>query len=455
MLNDVTVLEVGDRLSTGYAGKMLRDAGATVVRIEITAGSAPDSSNRDYMTFLHGGKHSVSPTSFRQLATEFPELTRRADAVICDDDDPDVLMLGRALRAQQPDLIVVSISDYGLNGAEPSTPATEFTLQAESGLTAVHATGDRPPVYTGVDLGEFAAGLNAAIGVVVGLLSIDAGAGPVDADISRYESLVSILQSPWVFSQHADHAPYAIPQAAVPGLEKAKDGWACVVSVTPQQWTAFKAMAEIPELDDPRFDQLANRLHLRAEITPHVRQFTQQYTVAELVEMGARCRVPIVPVTTSATVADLPPYTTRGTFVDHPNGFTQPRPAFRIDDETWTPGAQAEPGRAGTMTRRGASGPRGRPRRAPILAGHWPAYESSSWAASRRGRWPLEPSLTTGLMSSRSSRSPVLTSSASAAPWAAWPMLGSAVQASPRRTGANDRSRQTSRIRRGTRSSNG
>ena len=33
MLDDVTVLEVGDRLSTSFAGKMLRDAGATVVGV--------------------------------------------------------------------------------------------------------------------------------------------------------------------------------------------------------------------------------------------------------------------------------------------------------------------------------------------------------------------------------------------------------------------------------------
>lgn len=345
MLDDVTVLEVGDRVSTSFAGKMLRDAGATVVRIEVHERPELDTADRDFAAFLHGGKHSVLLRSVQGISSDVPGLVSRADAVVCDGNDPETLTALRALREHQPDLIVVSISDYGLNGAAPSVPATEFTLQAECGLTAVHTTGDQPPVYTGIDVGEYTAGLNAAIGVVGGLLATEAGARGVDADISQFESMVGTLQIPWVFSQHDHHSPYTYPQAAVPGIEKAKDGWACVVSVTPQQWIDFKAMANIPELDDLRFNELVDRQALTAEITPLIRSFTERYTVAELVEMGARARVPIVPVATSATVPELPPYTTRGTFVSHPDGFLQPRPAFRTDDDTWQIGMIAEPGR--------------------------------------------------------------------------------------------------------------
>ena len=205
-----------------------------------------DVADRDFATYLHGGKHSVRVDALDALATDLPGLVARADAVVCDDDDPDTVTVLRTLRAHQPDLVVVSISDYGLNGASPSTPASEFTLQAESGLTALHPTGDRPPVYAGIDVGEYSAGLNAAIGVVGGILASEAGAEAVDADVSRFEAMTSLLQLPWVFSQHDHHAAYILPQTAVPGIEKAKDGWVCVVSVTPQQWTDFKALAQVP-----------------------------------------------------------------------------------------------------------------------------------------------------------------------------------------------------------------
>ncbi|MDI9933692.1 CoA transferase [Rhodococcus sp. IEGM 1354] len=345
MLDDVTVLEVGDRISTGFAGKMLRDAGATVVRVEVNARPELDVAGRDFAAYLHGGKHSVRLNSLRDISSDLPGLVSRADAVVCDGNDPAVVRALRALREQQPDLVVVSISDYGLNGASPSVPANEFTLQAECGLTAVHPTGDRPPVYAGIDIGEYTAGIDAAVGVVGGLLASEAGATAVDADISQFESMVGVLQIPWLYGQHDHHAAYTWPQAAVPGIEKAKDGWACIVAVTPQQWIDFKALVDIPELEDPRFAELVDRQHLTREVTPLIRSFTAQHTVAELVEMGARARVPIVPVATSKTVPELPPYTSRGTFVSHRDGFLQPRPAFRIEGDAWQIGELAEQGR--------------------------------------------------------------------------------------------------------------
>jgi crotonobetainyl-CoA:carnitine CoA-transferase CaiB-like acyl-CoA transferase len=343
MLDDVLVIELGTCASTGYAGKMLRDVGATVVRVERRDAPAPQAGDVDYLTFLHGGKGSVAPTSWSGLAAEFPDLVARADAVIC--DHPQHVDLANQLRASRPDLVVVSISDYGTVRPGLTPPANEFTLQAESGLTAIHPTGSRPPVRAGVDLGEFCAGTNAAIGVVAGLLSVETGAERVDASVSRLESLIASLQFPWVFAQHDHHAPYTVPAAAVPGIEQAQDGWVCVVCVTPQQWTDFKIMAGIPQLDDPRYDQLVDRQDLTHELTPLIRQFTSRYTVQELMEMGAAARVPIVPVATSADVVNLPPYAERGSFVPHPDGFIQPRPAFHIDGANWAPGSRPEPGR--------------------------------------------------------------------------------------------------------------
>src|SRR5690242_6520272 len=109
MLDDVTVLEVGDRVSTSFAGKMLRDAGATVVRIEVHERPELDTADRDFAAFLHGGKHSVLLRSVQGISSDVPGLVSRADAVVCDGNDPETLTALRALREHQPDLIVVSI----------------------------------------------------------------------------------------------------------------------------------------------------------------------------------------------------------------------------------------------------------------------------------------------------------------------------------------------------------
>jgi crotonobetainyl-CoA:carnitine CoA-transferase CaiB-like acyl-CoA transferase len=341
VLSDITVLEFGGRVSTAFCGKLLTDAGATVVKLEPSTGDPLRLSEPAYAAFLHAGKRSVSVAEGGSVVDVVRGLAGQLDVIICDDDEAATVARFAALRDVNPSLVIVSMSDYGLDGSAAG-PATEFTLQAEAGVSIVHATDDRPPVVAGAELGELTAAAAAAVGVITAIMASEATDRPlgIDVDVSRYEGLLSILQYPWLSGQIEGHYPYLIPQAAVPGVELAKDGWVCVVGVTGPQWTDFKRMAGIPELDVPRYEALSDRVRLAAEVTPLIRRFTMQYTVDELVELGAKNRVPTVPVGTPETIAGLPPYASRGTYVTHPAGFVQPRSPFRYDGaDEWSPGA--------------------------------------------------------------------------------------------------------------------
>ncbi|MFJ9543773.1 CoA transferase [Streptomyces sp. NPDC101225] len=347
MLQDVTVVEVGSRVSTMYCGRLLADAGAAVIRIEprdAARAAEQEPGYAAYLRHLRQGKRVVrldeedlcEQAGVRAALTQaVPDLVEGAAVVVCDDDVPDFRTLISVLRRENPRLVAVTVSDYGLDGPLAGTPATEFTLQAEAGVTVLHPRGDQAPVATAVELGELTGGACAAVGAVTALLggeTAEAGETPaIDVDVSRFEALIGLLQFPWLFPQLTPHIGYPIPQNTVPGVERAKDGWACVVAITDPQWKAFKKMADVPELDDPRFDLYGDRLHLGAEITPLVRRFTERYTVAELTELGVLNRVPVVPLTDPDTVADLPPYAERETFVRHDEaGFVHPVPPFRI-----------------------------------------------------------------------------------------------------------------------------
>ncbi|WP_217575051.1 CoA transferase [Streptomyces sp. GbtcB7] len=340
MLGDITVVELGQRVSTAYCGKLLVDAGATVVKIEEQGGDPLRGSEPAYAAYLLAGKRSVTADSLASAAA----LGDRVDVVIRDSDEADAGRQVAAWRDRNPDLVVVTLSDYGLDGPAASTPATEFTLQAEAGITVLRPTGDRPPVATSVQLAELTSGVSAAMGTVMALLGCRAGAPGIDVDVSRFEALVSLLQYPWLFAQSENHYPYLIPQNAVPGIERAKDGWVCVVSVTEPQWNGFKEMAGVPGLADERFNAFSDRVKLGKEVTALVRSFTERHTIDELVELGAAHRVPIVPVGTPRTLAELVPYASRNTYVrneagaDSTGGFLQPRPPFRVDNEgDWVP----------------------------------------------------------------------------------------------------------------------
>lgn len=342
MLSDVTVLEIGSRVSTGYCGRLLHEIGATVVRLEPPGGDPLWSSEPDYAAYLHAGKLLEHPEPGSDAGAALARLAADADLIVCDDDSAEVLAEVGVLRAQRPDLVVVAISDYGLSGPASGTPANDFTLQAEGGISLLHPTGDLPPVAAGVELAEITSGAVAAMGAVTALLYAEASPAPLDkagagmtadVDVSRFESVITLLQYPWLMAQIPHSNQYPLPQSAVPGVERAKDGWVCAVAVTEPQWAAFKRMAGVRGLDDERFATLHSRIKNAADATALVRSFTMRHTVDELVEMGALHHVPVVPVAAPSALPTLAPYVSRGAYtVPAPGGGAiAPASPFRYD----------------------------------------------------------------------------------------------------------------------------
>jgi crotonobetainyl-CoA:carnitine CoA-transferase CaiB-like acyl-CoA transferase len=320
MLQDVVVLELGWRESIGWCGRMLSDLGAQVLR-QADGNASPEDLT---LSYLQAGKTPVTVGDALGVV----------DVVVTDGRDSVTAQLLESLCRCNPRLVTVSVTDYGLTGPLAATPASELTLQAEAGIVALHPTGKRPPVGMGIALAEQVSGYWAAAAAVMGLLAVEAGADGTSADVSRFESVVSVLQFPWLFPQLASqgHFPYPVPQMAVPGIEPCKDGWVCVVAVSPQQWARFKALAADPVLNDPRFDAVPERIRLVQELRPRIREFTARHTVAELVELGILHRIPIVPVTTPHTVAEFAPYAERLSVLNAVDGrYKYPRSPFRIE----------------------------------------------------------------------------------------------------------------------------
>ena len=347
MLGDVSIAEIGVSLSAAYCGRLLADAGAHVVRLE--AGPAPlASADPEYAAYLHSGKQlAVAADGMTQTLSR---LVSQVDVAVCDSGATFELLRELRLEKNQ-DLVVVCVSDYGLTGPNAGTKASELTLQTEAGLAVMHVSSSSPPFVTGLPMSQLSGGLQAAIGAVQGLLARDAGGKQIDVDVSRFESLVWLLTFPWAWEQVEGHVPYCVPiQGHAPFIPpmntgpeflRAKDGWVCLAGNVPVQWASIKHMMQIPELDDPRFDQVATRAQYLDELAPLMQSFTSRYTVEELVELAQQHRVPVAPVTSASSAYRLPPYSERDSTVTGVAGdFRQPRPAFRFT----TAGSARAPG---------------------------------------------------------------------------------------------------------------
>ncbi len=325
-LDDLRVVEISDRIAGAYCGKLFVDAGADVVKVEPTGGdpfrrftatgAAPRSgTDAPLFSYLNAGKRSVTSAS--------DELLARADVVIMTATDRGIDP--QALLDTSPQSVVVSVSDFGLSGPWSARPATEFTLQAWSGLTGFRGDPAGPPISIGGDLGEYMGGACAAYGALAMRRRVRRGGPGGHLDLSMLEAITLMQSSEWLHSQLLNVPPVR-RSVEVPSIEKASDGYVGISMVTGQQWLDFAAMVdcqELTEIPDLRFQ--IGRWDYRDWIRERIGPWMRERTVAEIVELGQLFRLPIAPLGNGSTIPQMDHLCERGVYVDNPAGFRQPR----------------------------------------------------------------------------------------------------------------------------------
>jgi crotonobetainyl-CoA:carnitine CoA-transferase CaiB-like acyl-CoA transferase len=170
-LADVRVVEISDRIAGSYCGKLLVDAGADVRKIEppqgdwlrrfSASGSAvPAGTDSPLFGYLNAGKRSVTSS-----AVDLRSELAGADIIVVTATRSQAAQLGidpQQVLAEFPRAVIVTISDFGWTGPYADRAASEFTLQAWSGLTGFRGDPAGPPIAIGGDLGEYMGGVFAA-----------------------------------------------------------------------------------------------------------------------------------------------------------------------------------------------------------------------------------------------------------------------------------------------------
>ena len=315
-LEGLRVLDLTTRLAGAYATKLLGDAGADVVTVEDPAGhplrrwtasgsALPPGQDGALFRWLHGGRRSVVGGD---------GLVSAADVVLVDD--------GRAVD----DAVVVSFSDLGESGPWAGRPASDLTLQAESGSIASRGVPELPPVAAGGRLTEWTAGVDAAAAAVAALRT----GGPERVEVSLLECmLVTLNMHEPLHAALAGNDDY-VRWIQVPSVERAADGWVCFSLVTGQQWLDFCALIERPDLGaDPALGNMLGRWPRRDEVYAAMDPWLRARTVDEVVELAAAYRLPVAHVSDGATVATMQHFLDRGVFRPSPHGgYPQPRSPF-------------------------------------------------------------------------------------------------------------------------------
>ncbi len=328
-LAGIRVLEFGHYIAAPFAGVILADLGADVVKVEDperpddarhTGPHFIDSQSLYYLS-LNWGKRSLavrlgSPEG-RQVVLD---LVRVADAVI-DNFRPGVLAkLGfhhEALASVNPQLVSCSLTGFGETGAYSTRAGYDYTIQAMAGVMSLTGEPGGPPGKAGVSYVDHGGGLAASLAVCAALLERERTGRGRHIDLGLMDTQVSILSylAAWMLNAGAalGRTAHASHHSMIPAQNFAtRDGWISVFVGNEQNWRRMVDAIGDQRLGDPAYQSNAGRLERRAELLAVIEELIRSRTTQEWVSLLTRHGVPCAPVNDLSEALTSPPVRDRG-----------------------------------------------------------------------------------------------------------------------------------------------
>ena len=356
-LEGVRVLELGQLIAGPFAGSMLASFGAEVIKVEPPVGGDPMRSWR----MMHEGtslwwygiarnKKSITLDLRKPRATELlRELIAKCDIVI-ENFRPGRMEewgLGyEELAKQHPGLIMVRVSGWGQTGPYASRPGFASVAEGIGGLRYLVGEPDRPPVRTGVSIGDSIAALHAVIGALTALHHRQrTGQGQV-VDTAIYESVFNMLESLLpefdFFGQVRERSGAKLSGIVPSSTYRCKDGKYVIIGGNGDSifQRLMLAIGRADLAQDPRLAHNPGRVTHEAEIDIAIETFTRQHDYAHVFAVLEAAEVPAGPIHSIADIARDPQYLARGMFeqVQLPDGRPLKIPAV-VPKLSATPGS--------------------------------------------------------------------------------------------------------------------
>ena len=338
-LAGITVVEIGHSVAAPYAGLILSELGADVIKVEnpnggdYARGWGPPFWNGTASAFhgLNRGKSGIT-VNFGD-PEEAGRLRRliidRADAVI-QNLRAGVMQgygLGAAeLTAAKPSLIYCDLGAFGESGPMSSKPGYDPLMQAFAGIMSVTGEGgDRPPVRVGVSIVDMGSGMWATIGILAALFErTRTGRGGAVAT-SLYETALAWMTVPLagyaangeIRRPHGSGTAEIAPYQCFP----TRGGWLMIAAGNDNLYRRLCATLGRPELgEDARFLTNGDRVVNRGVLVPMIEEITRTWDIEELMAALDKAGIPNAPLQNVAQVSAHPQTQAVGILQQGPEG---------------------------------------------------------------------------------------------------------------------------------------
>ena len=346
-LSGVRVLDLSRVLAGPWAGQLLADLGADVVKVEkpdtgddtrawgppyLKDASGRDTSEATYFLCANRNKRSVAiDMGTAEGQTQIRALAQQADVVLENFKVGGLKRYGldyASLKQANPRLVYCSITGFGQTGPYAARAGYDFLIQGMGGLMSVTGQPDGEPgagpQKVGVALTDIMTGLYATIAVQAALAEREkSGLGQhidlalLDVQIACLANQASNYLAGGLVPRRMGNAhPNIVPYQAFPTA----DGDIILAVGNDGQFAKFCAVAGHPEWSsDARFASNAQRVSNRAVLVPLLRQATVMRTSADWIAALEAAGVPCGPINRIDKVFADPQVIARGLKIDLPH----------------------------------------------------------------------------------------------------------------------------------------
>jgi len=312
-LSDIKVLDLTRVLAGPYATMVLADLGAEIIKIEqpekgddSRAYGPYKNGESAYFMSLNRNKESITLNLKTLEGKEIlKELVKKVDVLVENFRPGTMEKLGlgyEVLKEINPRLIYASSTGYGQTGPYSQRPAYDAVVQAMGGIMSITGQADGVPTRVGTSIGDIAAGLFCAIGILAALQErARSGLGQM-VDVAMLDCQVAILEnaiSRFEFTGEiprpiGNRHPSIVPFETFTTLSDP----IMVAAGNDRLWATLCELMELDIACDPRFATNPQRNEHYAELRPILAEKFMTKTAEEWQPMFDKAGIPSGPINT-------------------------------------------------------------------------------------------------------------------------------------------------------------
>jgi CoA:oxalate CoA-transferase len=307
-LANINVLDLTRVLAGPFCTMLLGDLGAEIVKVEIPGEGddarsfGPFKNNKSvYFLSLNRGKKSISLNLKTEKGKQILlDLIKHVDVLVENYRPGTMEKLGLGydtLKTLNPKLIYAVVSGFGHTGPDSQKPAYDLIVQAMSGMMSITGWPDMPPTRVGMSIGDIAASLFTAIGIVSALYQRTMTGEGQKIDVSMLDCQVAILENALIRYQVDGIPPKPVgnrhPTITPFQVFKANDEYLAIPIGNDSLWRKFCGVIGREDLSEhEKFDTNRKRTEYYEELIPILEDVIVTKTVAEWGEIFEKAQIP-------------------------------------------------------------------------------------------------------------------------------------------------------------------